>query len=469
VIRHKRISFILVFGTWLLGLAVIWWLTPVGPRDGWQPPANQDVLGILTDDRTLVTIQNYIGYPRPGPVSLWDIETGQMRSCYLGPQDKFFSITLRNRHDWLVIEQLSGNVGEYIHHVRILDAWTGGQKLAFDCLTPDDGLYCAFTPDERTVATLNYEVVRPGEEWRSRLEWRDTASGKVFRTLIGVRPGLCFSPDGQRFAAPTLFADAQGLSHSAIDILDVPSGRELSKLASSADDSNWPREFSPDGKLLLDCWNRVWDVESAKVRFYLPSSCQHNPMFTPDGRYVVALTKLEEGTFLAYCDVSSGQEMVERRVLLDPTERHYLLSRASSDGRFLRCDATELAAAPKWKKLAAKINGLEYLAEETFRSISIEIETATGREVVRGDWAGRINSDRRLRYVARVGWEIWDLPPRKPLRWLLPSVAIWSIAFALLAAWRIQRARRVRAEAEATDSVCTNRSADRLEEQSSKW
>ncbi len=90
-IRELRPFWIALGFAWLAGLALIWWLIPVGPREGWQPPANEFVSGFLNDGRTLVTIprsasgNRIMGTTETGPIRLWDIETGELRATHCGP------------------------------------------------------------------------------------------------------------------------------------------------------------------------------------------------------------------------------------------------------------------------------------------------------------------------------------------------------------------------------------------------
>src|SRR5438128_196506 len=87
MIRGRR-GVTLFAAVWAIGLAVIWWLTPVGPRDGWQPARGDGVCGFLPNSRTLVTVGRAREGGPPmdtregGAVRLWNVENGQLEAAY---------------------------------------------------------------------------------------------------------------------------------------------------------------------------------------------------------------------------------------------------------------------------------------------------------------------------------------------------------------------------------------------------
>src|SRR5438105_4321633 len=100
-LRSRRVTLVLAVLLWAAGCLVIWRALPVVPHH-WQPPADQEPLGFLSDGRTLVTVP----YPYPcgdhyssGPIRLWDVDTGRLWTSHLGPEQIFDRVLLDHGHD----------------------------------------------------------------------------------------------------------------------------------------------------------------------------------------------------------------------------------------------------------------------------------------------------------------------------------------------------------------------------------
>src|SRR5438270_19192 len=98
VLRAPKLVTVILLTVWATGVGVIWWLMPVGPRDGWQPPRGDHVCGLLRDGRTLVTARwvHRSGDGKDGvfkgPVRLWRVDTGALLASHFSSDDSFESV-----------------------------------------------------------------------------------------------------------------------------------------------------------------------------------------------------------------------------------------------------------------------------------------------------------------------------------------------------------------------------------------
>jgi WD40 repeat protein len=252
-IRSRATAAILV---WLFGLIIICWLIPVGPRDGWQPPRDEFVCGLLNDGRTIVTVpirpnqsNASIGRLGNGPIRLWDTEAGTLRATHFTAQDWLHFVWVSGAHDWLIVSQLDGGSAGHNYCLRVLEALTGREVSSFKCHVPDDNVLCIFARDGRSVGLVNYDNAQP------HIELFDVSSGKLLQTLSGWQHPGQFSADGCRFAASRLDQDTAGVFISTIGVWEVASGNKLvefSQRLAKPSDQSVPSEFSPNGEFLLD-------------------------------------------------------------------------------------------------------------------------------------------------------------------------------------------------------------------------
>src|SRR5437588_4623870 len=135
----SRASLLKLSILWGLGIALTWWLLPVGPRDGWQPPKSEIVWGFLENGRVLVTL------PRPalcsrngemflsGPIRLRDVDTGQLVASYVDSRDKLCNVRTFPDLDLLWFEQYVGDPSDHNLRLCLLQAMTGKEVAAFAC------------------------------------------------------------------------------------------------------------------------------------------------------------------------------------------------------------------------------------------------------------------------------------------------------------------------------------------------
>src|SRR5262245_29366157 len=79
---------------WLVGMVPIWHFMPYGPRDGWQPPADEAVFGFV-DDHTVVTVRQVPGLAVAtftGPIHLWNVHSGELVASRLDERARFRNV-----------------------------------------------------------------------------------------------------------------------------------------------------------------------------------------------------------------------------------------------------------------------------------------------------------------------------------------------------------------------------------------
>jgi hypothetical protein len=207
----------------------------------------------------------------------------------------------------------------------------------------------------------------------------------------------------------------------------------------------FPKEFSSDGRLLLDSVCNVWDLETGKIRFSVPGIRDNSSILSKDCRYLIVVSNVPPQCSLAYFDLSTGKEQLDRRLPLATGNGPGLhLTRATPDGRFLIADGTpdmgEPGAIRRW---LAKVPGLQFLGTDQPHDLYVLIDAEKNREIMRGDTYASCTPDGRY-VMTRTRNELyllWNVPARKPLGWLLLSWMVWSIAVGLLAYWRLWRQR----------------------------
>jgi WD40 repeat protein len=468
--RRNFIRFIAVFGIWLLGLAVIWWLTPVGPRDGWQLPKGEFVIGFLSDSQTLVTSpvsagrRQLTGDTPTGILRLWNVETGQLVGSHLASEDggeQFFIHDYRfevlAQHNLILAEKTVEVISQQSRAFRMsLYNGTSGRNVAsfsrigywdprfgFDSLFQDFGSF-TLSPDGKTLAFVNFDANKP------RVELRDRASGNLVHSLLGWREPICFSPDSTRFAVNRIEQSPSGGVISTIGVFETATARELGLFAHhhpivAALDPAWrPKEFAPNGDRLIDSVGQVWDLATGEVLCKIAGVKYDSCFFTPDGRCVVAVVGSNTESWLAYFDVDTGTERVEQRLpLFTGAKPVSALLPMSADKRpILAVGPLQYRNSSAVARWLGRIPGLSHLRNPAPDRPFAIINAASGSEVLRGDGAvcGCSPDGRFLVSIGASGMlELWDIPPRRPLSTALPWLTAWSALLGVLVWSRIRR------------------------------
>ena len=128
---------------------------------------------------------------------------------------------------------------------------------------------------------------------------------------------------------------------TSIVVFDVPSGKEIATFVPTDSKYGGPyaKQFTVDGKLLLDSSCTVWDIDTGVRRFSVPNIYYNSSLFSRSGRELIVVATSSDGCYLAYYDVATGPELVDRRV--PARSRHW--------GDALRpCDGGWAAAPGRW-------------------------------------------------------------------------------------------------------------------------
>ena len=436
-VRTTRGIFAVSVLVWLVGILGVWRFTPVGPSESWQPPEDEAVLGFLSDDRTIVTVpRTIVTVPRPssreltGPIRLWDIETGRLKATWFGQQDVFEQVNLPGSHDLLHFQQRVGGTGAdgptYRLHLR--DAWTGNEVASFTARCPLGGTpACVHTDDGRIVAVLTYENGEP------QVACYDLTSRQLLSRLAGCRAPMCFSARGRCLAA---------VHGTSLAVFDVRIGRQIAMLDSPEAGIASPMEFSPDESLLLDSHGNVWNLPSGTRRFGI-SQLSQSCTFTPDGLKLVGVVASGSESWLAYYDVFTGKEQLDRRVsLVNGEDPRMGIHKTRPGGRWLiAVGGAHIEKPPVWEMWIAKLKSFRSWAEGRFVLTSVVVETATGQEIAHstGSWRSCTSDGRfALSRSGRGVDQLWDVPPRRLLHRFFLVAAAWSVTI-LVTSWLAYR------------------------------
>jgi hypothetical protein len=231
------------------------------------------------------------------------------------------------------------------------------------------------------------------------------------------------------------------------------------------------RIFSPDSRFLLCTTNRererpqwtIYDVETGK-RLWQRAWEQNpgEPMFTPDSRRLVV--PLRNAAEVEIIDAGTGA--TERTIELVGLEGPS--AGLTRDGRTLVISATPPELERHW--MLARIADWLGLSEDADPTVIRAFDVETGATV--GELATAACGDHWLtddrRFLVTVTSEsdegggtttairCWDMPPRKPLRWVVGvPVALGLTLLSLRFSWRGLRRRRASRAAEPSGNAAT--------------
>jgi WD40 repeat protein len=350
-------------------------------------------------------------------------------------------IAIVARRDLLAVESPlpATQDGKYVFRLRLNDAYSGRAVSTIESIMPSDQFWWAISDDGSTIANVTYDNDGP------RVECHETQSGQLLRNLVGWHGPICLSADGRRLAAFRA-EDKVRESKWAMGIWDLSTGRELALCTETFNSLNaaWPIAFSSDSTQLLDSYGRVWDVASNEIRLRMPDSEWPNTVFSGDGSHLIHLGWKEKGNWLTFWDVKSGEEETSRRSLLDRdgTRNWRKLSSATPDASILVAHGMQWVPAARWRAVLNRFAGVHLPYMSNHVPACALLEAATGREVALGEVSDLFCSvDGRFAITLGTDgrYQVWEFPQRKPLRWLLPSAAIWCAIIGLLVWSRLRR------------------------------
>jgi WD40 repeat protein len=247
-----------------------------------------------------------------GPVSLWDVGTGQEVRTLDSKDSWVRSAAFSPDGTWLVVASSE--------KIKVWVAATG-EELHTINERMGSVVNVVFSPDGRQLASASSD---------GTVKVWDAASGKEQRAFHGHTDKVCsvaFSPDGTRLASA-------GHDHQ-LKIWDTASGKELRTIDPGLPVFNYNLVFSPDGARLASGVGSevtVWDATSGQKSrtFKGHNENVHGVGFNPDGTRLVSASS--DGTVKVW-DAASGQEL---RSLKAHTSGVNSVA-FSPDGRLLAC------------------------------------------------------------------------------------------------------------------------------------
>jgi hypothetical protein len=363
-------------------------------------------------------------------VHLWDLDSGRLVNSYSVPGDEFIRAFVDDRANCIHVRCL---VRGFCHgpeptssHERLYDAETGKELTRLTSAVSATDAYWEFSGDGRTAAVAGRD-----DHWRWSVSVHDVASGQQLCTFAD-----CDSP---RLAPDGRLLGCRG-GHNQLMVFDIPTGRQVLTLDStSVRPGSYVKQITPDGKALLDSAGGVWDIQRGLCRFIATPVSQDCTLLCPDGRTLLTVHGAASESWLAYYDIGTGEELIDRRVSimsfppgLTRCPDHHV-GPANRDGSLVSVRvSTAPTRAPRLLIWLEKTPLGKHIFGQDLKEATIVIEAATGRELMRGPpEICAVSADRRFAVVrndAEHAVEIWDVPPRRPLRWLLPALAGWTVA-----------------------------------------
>jgi WD40 repeat protein len=445
---HKRswptLSLLISVMLWLLASEMIIWFVPVQPRAVLR--TSDRLEGFSPDGQTLVT-----GLQRDsfltGQIRLWDVNTGEELEV-VGEAGTLLlpNVVYLPQRDFLresgICEQLDPTVDRTITLV-LYDLRThhesGLIRLDFSDINTSHSL--CFAPDGRTLAICTSRETDDNGD----LKLVDVATGQVRAHLEGRGYGeLLFSPDGNTLASiqPQPNADDNDLAEETVVLLDTATGQMQKKLRTNGG-SVFPLGFSPDGKKLVTYCHmfnpkvggfndeaRIWNLSSQKM---MSLKGKRFAAYLPDGKGLVTCD--EDHKTISFVEEVTGNEFA---LINNPSSYDWF------HAFFMPIPGTHLLVIPtthdvkpslffqRWGTLL----GIKGLGTERHDEELAFLDTSTGKKVAsivrEGMGDPRFSTDGKSLAFSSFDEdekfiELWDIPPRKPLRWVLALLAIPSV------------------------------------------
>ena len=224
----------------------------------------------------------------------------------------------------------------------------------------------------------------------------DLTSRQLLSRLAGCRAPMCFSARGRCLAA---------VHGTSLAVFDVRIGRQIAMLDSPEAGIASPMEFSPDESLLLDSHGNVWNLPSGTRRFGI-SQLSQSCTFTPDGLKLVGVVASGSESWLAYYDVFTGKEQLDRRVsLVNGEDPRMGIHKTRPGGRWLiAVGGAHIEKPPVWEMWIAKLKSFRSWAEGRFVLTSVVVETATGQEIAQHGFVAVMHLRRPVRIEPKWPW-----------------------------------------------------------------
>jgi WD40 repeat protein len=441
--RTARGTWALAVAAWAVGCALAWWLLPARPRAVTAVPGDNRLLGVSPGGRA-VLFEGQSYWIDDGPVSVpvhvWDTAGAPVRTV-LPAREYFATGALSPNGRWLAAGVGRGDV----HRVRIIDLTTGREdELACPAVAPTQYELAVFSPDSRWLA-----VAEQGHENLSGVRLWDVPGRRPGPLLAAATAPVQFSSDGRRVGAWS-HADDGATEYT---VWEVATGRELARLRR-------PQGFSVGEALTSDGTGLIVGVVTGWMTPTGPLK-QYVCLDIADGRERWSVRGVER-----LLPVAGGRRVVVHRrhpvagtnevVVLNaadggevsrvPLGAQDWLWCAGPDGRTLLVRSPyPLGLDAVWAWLVA--HGLPGPQPAAYARLDL-LDAATGRRLhalPETDVAYAPDGQSLAVLDPSGRLAVWDVPPRKPLAWLVIAAALLALPLAWLARRRVQRLRRTTA------------------------
>jgi hypothetical protein len=435
---------------WLLAWEVIVCFVPVQPRlviaaHDVEAEESEYLMGFSPDGRAIVTAVE----PDPNEPGqfyrLLDANTGRYLGT-VGRTDKTIlpNVVYLSQRD--LVDEVVFPIKPYIDSRYILFDLTSRRETATIEVKHGEDLetHLCFSPDGKTLAYSKY--------WnhQGELQLLEVATGRVRANLKGEDYGyfheLIFSHDGKTLVTTAIKTKPDGklADDARLLVLDTATG-EISRTFNY----DWLRVGRPalshDGRTLainrgmdqsaMDIRVELWDLTTGKQKASFKAEGFFHE-FLSDGKGFATWDQYR----VRFCDANTGKEFVAA----DFSPASYgPESGGLSDP--VAIPGTHLLAVPsgnEWKpgfflQWYARLLGVKNLGKQKLESQSqlAFLDTRTGHKVAAIELPtvdGAISPDGKTLALPMLKYEestieIWDIPPRKPLRWVLGLLAIPSV------------------------------------------
>lgn len=450
----------------VLFLAVVWlswWLAPVQSRWSWQPGKRLHLIGYAAGgSQVAVATHHYSnrGSFPCGPVHIFDTQTGQELHTLLDG-GQWMDVGLSPDGKFLLIQEGIGKQAR--QQTLTLYELSSGQeyaRLALALAPNTNFAFWDFSPDGQTL------VYTDRQEEQVYLRCWDIPNRSETAVLPHV-DGMCtFSPDGRWIVAGDSFNRLQGPEYRGIRIWEWKQGQKLATLR-DYQGTTGVLTFSPDGTMLAAAifddsspakrmaTVKVWEIDSTRELATL-KECFH-PCFSADSSTLATSAYDKNGlrNATSLWDTTNWQlrtikdagpdrsDSMQGMPLNVSTNRRIVLSHGYQDepGRLAQWIAPKLG----WSTpVGVQINEVRLLDPDTGTITATIAREGGGLYTV---FAPDAKSLALLHHNLPSDdgdiLELWDVPPRKPLEWLLPAWAGLAMGLVVLCYWR----RRVRVNA----------------------
>ena len=450
-----KFSLLISILLWLLAWELILWFVPVQPRLAIR--TSDYLAGFSPDGGTLVTTVQRDAI-LTGQIRLWDLKTGRDLGL-IGEE----GTNLLPNVVYLPQRNLLSDGGfstehEPAFHPRmsfvLFDLAARQERGSIQAKRENNaGTTLCFSADGRTLACCTH-TLDEGE-----LKLVDVATGKVRAHFKGGQYGdrlpgsgtLAFSRDGSILAITETKRsnpDVNFLYDQKVIVLDTATG-ERRWILQDYEKWAWHLTFSPDGTMLAmycviginpktleatDTQIRIWDLATGKQLQLWSFKAQGFPVpeFLPDGKGLAM--RDEDG--VRFCDLITGKEFAVADISPSDFTEDFGFSVPIPGTHLLAVHANRWSKPGLFFQWCATLLGTKALGEERCDSELAFLNTRTGEKmaaIVRpsiGDV--QIYPDGKTLALSTLEKddsivEIWDIPPRKPLRWVLGLLAIPSV------------------------------------------